>query len=59
MTTQLSSNGGSQTKVVVPTGELPATGTDSSVVLKLAAGGVAAGAGLVVVAARRRRPATA
>jgi LPXTG-motif cell wall-anchored protein len=35
--------------------QLPATGTDSGAMIKIAGGAVVAGAGLVIVAKRRRR----
>lgn len=55
--TLLSSGGSAQTQALAaPTGELPQTGSDSEIAIKLAAGAMVAGAGLVVVAQRRRRP---
>jgi LPXTG-motif cell wall-anchored protein len=58
-TTVLSGGDSAQASPQTPTGELPQTGSDSELAVKLAAGAVAAGAGLVVVARRRRRPASA
>ncbi|MFT3853391.1 MAG: LPXTG cell wall anchor domain-containing protein [Ilumatobacteraceae bacterium] len=49
----------SVSQVVVHTGELPQTGSDSEAAAKIAAGALVAGVGLVVVARRRRRPSVA
>jgi LPXTG-motif cell wall-anchored protein len=58
-TTVLSGGDTAQAAPQTPTGELPQTGSDSEMAVRLAAGAVAAGAGLVIVARRRRRPADA
>ena len=54
-----SSQGGSidgPTAIQRPSGQLPDTGSDAGVLVKIAGGAIVAGAGLVVVARRRRHP---